>query len=130
MRLAVAHGQGQVVAGAAWISPDVVADLPQGLTDSKKLTASRRQNMYDDLLELAKEQRISATGNRPQQMRLILMIWASYPRRFKPCRKHQINYYAICHRLRHLAGGYRSCDVTGGRVNPPGFVITRQKQHK
>jgi ribonuclease HII len=46
---------GPVVAGAAWISPDVVADLPQGLTDSKKLTASRRQNMYDDLLELAKD---------------------------------------------------------------------------
>ncbi|MDA8675133.1 ribonuclease HII [Alphaproteobacteria bacterium] len=45
---------GPVVAGAAWISPDVVADLPKGLTDSKKLTAPRRQNMYDDLLELAK----------------------------------------------------------------------------
>ncbi|HCP18478.1 MAG: ribonuclease HII [Candidatus Puniceispirillum sp. TMED52] len=46
---------GPVVAGAAWISPDMVSHLPAGLTDSKKLCASRRQTIYAALLELAKD---------------------------------------------------------------------------
>lgn len=46
---------GPVVAGAAWISPDAVNDLPADLTDSKKLSENRRQRIYNDLIELAKD---------------------------------------------------------------------------
>ncbi|MGB1036652.1 MAG: hypothetical protein ACPGYQ_05465, partial [Candidatus Puniceispirillales bacterium] len=47
---------GPVVAGAAWISPDAVNDLPKGLTDSKKLSEARRLTIYETLLEQAKDQ--------------------------------------------------------------------------
>lgn len=47
---------GPVVAGAAWISPDAVNNLPKGLTDSKKLSEARRLTIYETLLEQAKDQ--------------------------------------------------------------------------
>jgi ribonuclease HII len=46
---------GPVVAGAAWISPDAVKDLPKGLTDSKKLSEASRLTFYESLLEQAKD---------------------------------------------------------------------------
>lgn len=46
---------GPVVAGAAWIAADMVGNLPAGLTDSKRLNASRRQIIYEALLDLAQD---------------------------------------------------------------------------
>ena len=46
---------GAVVAGAAWISPDAVAELPAGLTDSKRLSPAQRWRMFAQLTALAED---------------------------------------------------------------------------
>ena len=55
---------GAVVAGAAWINPDAVAELPAGLTDSKRLSAAQRWRMFAQLTALAEdaEKLVFATG--------------------------------------------------------------------
>ena len=55
---------GAVVAGAAWISPDAVAELPAGLTDSKRLSPAQRWRMFAQLTALAEnsEKLAFATG--------------------------------------------------------------------
>lgn len=44
---------GPVVAGAAWINPDHLDALPDGINDSKKLTPARRKDLLDHLSALA-----------------------------------------------------------------------------
>ena len=46
---------GAVVAGAAWISPDAVAELPPDLTDSKRLSAAQRWRIFAQLTALAED---------------------------------------------------------------------------
>ena len=46
---------GAVVAGAAWINPDAVAELPAGLTDSKRLNEAQRWRMFAQLTTLAED---------------------------------------------------------------------------
>ena len=46
---------GAVVAGAAWISPDAVAELPAGLTDSKRLSPAQRWRIFAQLTALAED---------------------------------------------------------------------------
>ena len=55
---------GAVVAGAAWISPDAVAELPAGLTDSKRLSPAQRWRIFAQLTALAEdaEKLVFATG--------------------------------------------------------------------
>ena len=55
---------GPVVAGAAWINPDAVEDLPAGLDDSKKLSHQKRQDLIEALNTLAEDRDIlrMATG--------------------------------------------------------------------
>ncbi len=56
---------GAVVAGAAWISPDAVAELPPDLADSKRLSAAQRWRMFAQLTALAEdaEKLAFATGS-------------------------------------------------------------------
>ena len=55
---------GAVVAGAAWINPDAVAELPPDLADSKRLSAAQRWRIFAQLTALAEdaEKLIFATG--------------------------------------------------------------------
>ena len=46
---------GAVVAGAAWISPDAVAELPPDLADSKRLSAAQRWRIFAQLTALAED---------------------------------------------------------------------------
>ena len=46
---------GAVVAGAAWINPDAVAELPAGLTDSKRLSEAQRWRIFEELTALAED---------------------------------------------------------------------------
>ncbi len=41
---------GPVVAAAVWLDPD---NIPEGLNDSKKLTAKRREALYDQIMAVA-----------------------------------------------------------------------------
>jgi ribonuclease HII len=41
---------GPVVAAAVWLDPD---NIPEGMNDSKKLTAKRREALYDQILAVA-----------------------------------------------------------------------------
>ncbi|MCA0041948.1 ribonuclease HII [Celeribacter litoreus] len=41
---------GPVVAAAVWLDPD---HIPEGLNDSKALTAKRRERLYDEIMETA-----------------------------------------------------------------------------
>jgi len=43
---------GPVTAAAAWLNPDQIDALPLGLNDSKKLSAQKRQALFDDLSAL------------------------------------------------------------------------------
>ena len=56
---------GAVVAGAAWINPDAVAELPAGLTDSKRLSPAQRWRIFAQLTALAEdaEKLAFATGS-------------------------------------------------------------------
>ena len=40
---------GPVTAGAAWVNPDQVNHLPEGLNDSKKINANKRKVLFDAL---------------------------------------------------------------------------------
>jgi ribonuclease HII len=40
---------GPVTAAAAWINPDALAELPKGLTDSKKISPKKRQALFHSL---------------------------------------------------------------------------------
>ena len=42
---------GPVMASAVWINPELIAFLPEGIMDSKKLTASRRKQIHSELLK-------------------------------------------------------------------------------
>ena len=42
---------GPVMAAAVWINPELIAFLPEGIKDSKKLTASRRKQIHSELLK-------------------------------------------------------------------------------
>ena len=44
---------GPVTAGAAWINPEALNMLPAGINDSKKLSASRRAELWEALQHLA-----------------------------------------------------------------------------
>ena len=46
---------GAVVAGAAWINPDAVAELPPDLADSKRLSAAQRWRIFAQLTALAED---------------------------------------------------------------------------
>lgn len=46
---------GPVTAGAAWINPDVIALLPAGIDDSKRLNPARRAALWEQLQRLAED---------------------------------------------------------------------------
>ena len=46
---------GPVMAGAAWISPDAVNDLPDGIADSKTLSEGSRKQIYRQLKDMAED---------------------------------------------------------------------------
>ena len=46
---------GPVTAGAAWIHPDALDQLPKGLNDSKKISAQKRAQLYMELSSLPEE---------------------------------------------------------------------------
>ena len=46
---------GPVTAGAAWINPEAVAQLPDGIDDSKKLSRSRRSALWEEIQRLAED---------------------------------------------------------------------------
>ena len=57
---------GPVVAGAAWIAPDAVKDLPSDLADSKTLSEASRQRIYHQLKEIAQDHSQDHSQNHPQ----------------------------------------------------------------
>ena len=46
---------GPVTAGAAWINPEAVGALPEGIDDSKKLSKTRRPKLWEALQRLAED---------------------------------------------------------------------------
>ena len=46
---------GPVTAGAAWIDPEALCALPKGLNDSKKISASKRADLFQELAALPQE---------------------------------------------------------------------------
>ncbi len=92
---------GPVVAGAAWISPDAVKDLPKGLTDSKKLSEASRLTFYESLLEQAKDKsrlRLAAASVSAADIDEMGIL----PATFKQCRMHRIRYFILMITWKHL----------------------------